>query len=346
MQSATSFVNGFLDAELCLDVSEISTPKPERKSRIAILCSPLYSRSADFQDCVHWIPGWCGDEIPDEVNKDALVEAIVNENTEKVKRRIASLNLERDQRTCLVEKASLEGEIEHLTVQTENLRDLLQSLWNDFNIIAKPTLCDGNCGVHMAMAFGEDVPSAALTGKEAASEDILQIVRAYRNELSEMWCQVAEDCLWQQIWQRFIEGRVDLRHWQKLAQPVSTPPRKKRRKSMSMTPEGKKTAEPRLKGRLVSGDGVEVRPEAVPVVMENQTSSNVAADEEQLVLSTEQPKEKVKPTGKRLPAEKFITFSKALGRVLSENNLTYKNFIAAHREKRHVLVFLGRRCFH
>ena len=114
---------------------------------------------------------------------------------------------------------SLRDEIERMTVQRDNLQDLLKDLWDQFQVIAKPTLCDGDCGVHMAVAFGENVPLGVLSGADAAPEDTLQIVAAYRAEIAAMWRSAADDILWQQVWQRFIEGRLDLRHWQELASP-------------------------------------------------------------------------------------------------------------------------------
>ena len=330
MQSAATFVNGFLDSELNLEVPALVEPVSSGKSRVAILCSPLYSRSANLQDCVHWIPGWRGQDLPDTVNKEKLVESIIADSTDKNNQKINELTLRSQRETSEVMVLSLRDEIERMTVQRDNLQDLLKDLWDQFQVIAKPTLCDGDCGVHMAVAFGENVPLGVLSGADAAPEDTLQIVAAYRAEIAAMWRSAADDILWQQVWQRFIEGRLDLRHWQELASPVITTPPKKRRKSMSTTPPGKKSAAKKCRGVLMEGDGVEVDVDEVSV--------QIGTEEKE---AAEKPK-RPKPTGKKLPAEKSITLTRAVKDVLSERNLRYQLFLQFHREKSHVLVFPGR----
>jgi hypothetical protein len=151
-----------------------------------------------------------------------------------------------------------------------------------------------------------------------------------------MWQAVSDDLLWQQIWQRFLEGRVDLRHWQAYVErEVYTPsPRKNKKRSQDVTPENpdgpKKTKQKkspdakaqRQQGKLLEGEGVEVR-------------------EAQIVVSADQDtKPKKKRDGKKLPPEQTHTYERAFFRFLAEKGLTDKRFLDPHRKKLGCLVCL------
>ena len=92
--------------------------------------------------------------------------------------------------------------------------------------------------MHTALMFCENAPTALLAGEAAASEDMRQICNLYRAELGEMWRSVAGDPVWQQIWARFVEGRVDLSGWRSdMLAPTCTPSKKNKAKRKSWTPD-------------------------------------------------------------------------------------------------------------
>lgn len=279
MQSAPEFVQGFLDAELGLEVPGIGSVQPPAKTRIAVLCAPSYSLTAPLDHCVHWMPGWLGSEIDDVEDKDRLVQDMIEDSRRSMEKKMNVLHSRMETESDEMIRSTLESDLQELRLQQENLSEMLQQLWSAHNIVAKPVLADGNCGVHTALAFGENVSASVIAGKAASSADIDRIVAATRLELCHMWQSVSDDLLWQQIWQRFLEGRVDLRHWQAFVErEVYTPsPRKNKRRIQSVTPENpdgpKKTkqkkvadakAQPR-QGKLLAGDGVEVRQDQIVV---------------------------------------------------------------------------------
>ena len=279
-------------------------------------------------------------DLPDEVEAQALVDAIIADSVATAENEAGCLIRRMESEEDEGIKASLEHDIEILLAKKDNLVELLTQVWKSHGIIAKPTLCDGDCGVHMAMAFGEPVPATALMGRDAGPDDLQQVVAGYRNEIASMWCDVANDCLWQQVWQRFVEGRVDLQHWRKLADPVATPPRKKRRKSMSFTPDGKRhraasAKKTPKKPKLIPAAEADMPPESVAVVADVQPADSAGAGD-----NAAEPKPK-KRTGKSLPPEQKITFEKCLVKYLAEKKVTYLEWKAAHRDERHVLVYLG-----
>ena len=256
MQNAAEFVQGFLDEELGLDVPQVDPAAGSGRTRIAVLCSPLYSKNAQIDECVHWMPGWLGTDLEDVQDKGGLVNTIVANAQSNIDQTLAELQA----RSAIEEdpalKWSLSNEIENQTVVRSNLTELLLGLWREHGIIATPALSDGNCGVHTAMAFGNHISASIINGKDASDEDITQIVALVRKEISQMWKDASDDLLWQQIFQRFIEGRIDLRNWKVLTEPqVHTPsPRKggrRRQKSMSFTP----TPNKRAAGRRRAADG-------------------------------------------------------------------------------------------
>ena len=88
----------------------------------------------------------------------------------------------------------------------------------------------------MSIAFDAQIPSVVM-GKDASMDDMMQIHMSHRDELGKLWEGVAHDVLWQEIWSRFTEGRVDLNRWRLQAQPeVHTPPQKSRRKNRPKLP--------------------------------------------------------------------------------------------------------------
>ena len=225
LQKAADFVGSIIDDELGLEIPRASDSGMVEadKTRIAILCSPTYGRCVPLEQCVHWIPGWLAKDLPADVQGEDLVAAIIEDTIAQTENEVGKMVHQLENEADDVLKFSLEEEIDRKNAVKENLVQLLREVWREFGIVAKPTLCDGDCGVHMAMAFGESVLAGSLLGKEASPADVQQIIAAYRTEIGDMWVEMSHDCLWQQIWQRFVEGRVDLRRWRELAEPVATP---------------------------------------------------------------------------------------------------------------------------
>jgi hypothetical protein len=336
MRRAPEFVQEFLDPELGLEVPGVGSGQAFEKTRIAVLCSPAYSLTAPLDHCVHWMPGWLGNEIDDVEDKDGLVQGIIEESRQSIENKMKVLRRRKETESEEMIRSTLQADLEELHLEKENLCEMLRQLWSVHNIIAKPVLADGNCGVHTALAFQENVSASVIAGKAANSADIDQIVAATRLELCHMWQAVSDDLLWQQIWQRFLEGRVDLRHWQAYVErEVYTPsPRKNKKRSQDVTPENpdgpKKTKQKkspdakaqRQQGKLLEGEGVEV-PEA------------------QIVVSADQDtKPKKKRDGKKLPPEQTHTYERAFFRFLAEKGLTDKRFLDPHRKKLGCLVCL------
>ena len=178
MRRAPEFVQEFLDPELGLEVPGVGSGQPFEKTRIAVLCSPTYSLTAPLDHCVHWMPGWLGNEIDDVEDKDGLVQGIIEDSRQSIEKKMKVLRRRMETESEEMIRSTLQADLEELHLEKENLSEMLRQLWSVHNIIAKPVLADGNCGVHTALAFQENVSASVIAGKAANSADMDRIVAA------------------------------------------------------------------------------------------------------------------------------------------------------------------------
>ena len=361
LQDAAEYFKGFLDPELQPELEAHDVDRGEAKRvRIGILTSPLYTKKANHEECIHWIPGWLGSDLPPEVDGNQLVKAIIEDAKDTMNHQVAKLL---DQKGKIKEDESvlhwsLDHEIEALQVKQGNLTRMLQELWHQHQIIGRPTVGDGNCGVQMSIAFAENTPVAAVCGKDADSCDLAAIVQSYREDISKMWEAVCNDLVWQQIWERFLSDRVDLQQWRKDQRTplIQTPRRKSKnteqtdeltppqkfKKKGNTSPESGKTKKRRL-GLPFTPDKASAKSHLVPggeakANIESVTASGPCEPREQ---AEQPPAKKKKNSGKKLPIETTMTFSRLFQRFLSEANITYKEFNSLHREIQVLVCLVG-----
>ena len=284
---------------------------------------------ASLEQCVHWIPGWhrCAEDPPD------LFAHINAEKDAAMQERIQIIEKEHfggDPAVAAVMATSKAEAMEDIAESHKNLTDLLVTLWNDYQIVAKGTVGDGNCGVETLMSFEENMASAGGVGKLAARKDILEIMKAYRQDLAGMWEKVSHDAFWQRIWKHFVKGRVNMKPWMDQLGPdageqVQTPdPKRKAEISETTPPKVMK----KHKGKIL-GDQADEPMEMVAVAMPEDGAE-----------ATE--KKKKKRTGKARDLADLITLDKYLPRFLAENGMTSRSWTAKHRETKFV-SFLDRK---
>lgn len=285
--------------------------------------------------------------MTDIEDKEALVKAIAADAQADTASKVAALHtqiaaVEPSLEDAETMRLSLHAQLEDVEVQGHNLLKLLEELWKDHGVIAKPTTGDGNCGIYTAMSFCDALPSAAVAGRNACPADIELIVRAYRQELSNMWLEVQHDVLWQDIFQKFISGRQDLRFWKQLSQPLSTPKKGRRKggKSLSYTPTPDKRVKQRGCARLLAGPGVEEQLESVTAKADPKPTGPKARANTKTDKDKENGKTK-KRTGVKLPPSQTHTLSKCLVRWLADRGVTYLAFNDLHRKRKHLCLQLG-----
>ena len=237
------------------------------------------------------------------------------------------------------ERASVASEIERLTEHHKNLATMLLSLWTDFNLCAKGTVGDGNCGMEMLMSFQESTVSAGATGELASRNDVLKIIKAHRMELAAMWQKVRADPFWLEIWKVFVHGKADKKPWMRMeaendnggAQATPSPKKKGADAELAFTPEkheqAEKVMQKRKQGKLLGEHAEQPLEEVVVAIPEADSNAD-------------QPLKKKKRTGKAKDPSEIITFEKYLPRFLAENHMTSRSWIDFHRKEVH-LMFPG-----
>lgn len=269
--------------------------------------------------CIHWIPGWWrSDKDPQD-----LFERLCRDTDCYFEQKIEAVQTQADDGPGFQESEL--AEVLRLTEQHKNLSQMQLDLWSDFNIISKGTEGNGSCGVEMLASFAENTAAAGIDGQQASNMDLMDIYRAYRTELSEMWTGVSQDPLWQKILQYFIVGRCDLSKWRVWSSPSpkATPSPKKGHPDAKETPPKEFQHPPRKGGLLDDGEaGIEA------VVCSALVEG-----------SGEEPPKKKKRTGKSRDPTMVINFERYLKKTLGEKGLTYRHWTQAHHETSN-LVFL------
>ena len=224
-----------------------------------------------------------------------------------------------------IQRVSIEDAIQRLQLKEANAAQMVQSLYTEHGLIAKPVSGDGSCGVHTAIAFCEKSLFTNVQGEDAEAHDTLSLVSAYRSELKSLWEKVSDDAVWQMVLQRFIDGRVDLKFWMEQTEPVSTPVQKKRKNKTAFTPD-KEGA-----GSLL-GCG-EKKVDSVVVCAQNLECAEGQVEEDQ----ESEPPKKTKRTGKPLPWDQKVTFPTKFSKFLSEKGITYREYIREHTRSLHIV---------
>ena len=276
-----------------------------------------------------------GPSVSTAENIETIMQEVKKEAEHGMSWKVAQLTQSLERVDPLQEDAaifswSIEEQIDVAKLQQSNLEALLDGLWQSFKILARPTAGDGNCGVQTTMCFLENAPLASVSAPSASDGDMRAIKRAHRQELSEMWRKVAADPVWQQIWSRFLRGRVDLRCWkEEVEEKHFTPERrqKKRRKSLPFTPD-------KDGGKLIA----DAPPEVLNVVV--RLPDDPAADSSGKPKEGDQAKSK-KRSGKRLEPAVRVKFEQEFQKFLAEKGLTYRCFNMAHQKAGCPMVCLG-----
>ena len=211
----------------------------------------------------------------------------------------------------------------------QNLLDMQLELFNDFALVSKGTVGDGNCGVEMLVGFfeGDRVPD--FDGRVAEREDMLSIFNQYRIELADMWRSVSEVSCWQKVWKYFVAGRIDMTRWKMAIDlpsiPPATPSPKKCDLEGAVTPEKDRDRQTK-RGKLLADGEVPLDEVDIGSIVQTDTS---------------EPPLKKKKTGKPRDPELVFTFERYYRKAMSERGITYRNWTNIH--KRDVrLVFLDR----
>ena len=325
-----------MDAELRQGFRDAKGSEGKR-SQVAILCAPLYNGDARLGECLHWIPGWRKQDIDSEQNVEDMFQKILadaeqqwNRKLDQARNDMDALQIETDDDPVLqIQRESLEQYYDTIDVQKRNLLALLTEVYEKYDILARPTEGDGNCGIYTAIAFVENGPVCFAPAPDLLPQDQQAMSQADRKEFQQFWRTVSGDLMWQQVLERFIQGRVDLSRWKReLFPPATTPDRpKKASKTLPSTPVQKRkrdaeaafTPDSGGAGALLKCGHGSKRPDSVTVV-----ASQPAQEVEE-----EAPKKK-KPTGKRVPFEQSITFEKTFVRFLAEKGFKYTQWVAIH----------------
>ena len=115
VQDAASFVGNLLDEELRGELLQEAAPGSSSRTRVSILCSALYSMNASLEECLHWIPGWFGCDLPAEVDGLALVNKVISQTEAATFDRVAQLQ----EQTIMAEKEEDEAILNSLVDEIE-----------------------------------------------------------------------------------------------------------------------------------------------------------------------------------------------------------------------------------
>lgn len=301
---------------------EPRTPKPGQFTRIAVLCAPDFDHTRPFTQCLHWIPAWSVSEID---NAEAVFQGAVELSRITEKKLLDGLveSLKSCNEDDEVEVASVKGEIRRVQMKYYNLINLQCELYEDHKIICRDVVGDGNCGVEMLMNFTEHGSHLIKDSEAASRQDILPVLQVYRNELRDYWLEVRSEKFWQTIWNRTSRGVEDLEKWASENMTKEMTPEK--RKCRAMHPDLPFTPDKREDARgLLNGKHRDPLTEViVPAADDSKPASR-----------------KRKPTGKSLEPEAVITFRAYFVRTLGERGLTYRSWLAGHKTKEVVMVYL------
>ena len=323
MQDGMDFAREILESAGWNEAEEnLNKDDGEQNDRVAILCAADYAGDVAVDRCVHWVPGW----FRSAADPPDLFDQLCHDSECAMQKRIEQLGSapadasQSDE--AYVRKVAHAEEVEKISRSHYNLTQMQLALWNDFNIAAKGTVGDGNCGIEMLLSFNENIPAAQ--GEAASRADMLDIITAYRKELQHLWQQVSELEFWQHLWEQCVGNRVDMKPWKDLLQPapstpMATPPRaeRKQNREASVTPQ-KHFAPGKL---LANGEG---EPEMQEIVVE----------------AGQPPTKKAKPTGKPRAPNEVIKFETYFPKFLAEKGLTYREWIAEHKRTGLHMAFL------
>ena len=297
--------------------------RPGQLTRVAVLCACDFDDERPLDQCIHWLPGWRGEEIQEsEVVFRAALESTKAAESNLLDELVDQL------RTCEEDlKDSISDQICEVQSKYEALFNMQIWFWETHQVVIRDVVADGNCGVEMLMNFTENGSHHLDPQEQADRDSILPVLNSYRSQLKDFWLQVKEEKVWQELWYHLCHGMMDLRSWaaEHLKALETTPQRRKRNEKLPFTPD-----------RVEAGKSATLLADADPV----QDGFCVPGKQ-----PSEQPSQK-KRSGKKNPLETKITFEDYLTQHISERGVSYRNWNSYHSTHGdQTMLFLALMCY-